>query len=102
MPPSESATCRSGNRNGTPDQSHSPAARRAFTGNTVGNSSNGGSGEGRGAQDDAPVCRQTTVCVSSQAAKNGSQVPLKMEGSCNWAGNSGKLTALNPRAALAR
>ena len=28
--------------------------------------------------------------------------PLKMEGSPNWAGNSGKLTALKPRAALAR
>ena len=102
MPPSDSATCRSGNRSGTPDQSHSPAARRAFTGNTVGNSSNGGSGEGSGAQDDAPVCRQTTVAVSSQAAKKGSHAPLKMEGSCNWAGNSGKLTALKPRAALAR
>ena len=29
-------------------------------------------------------------------------MPLKMEGNCNWAGNSGKLTALKPRAALAR
>ena len=102
MPPSDSATCRPGNRRATPDHSHSPAARRALTGNTVGNSSNGGSGEGRGAQEDAPVWRQTTVWVSSQAAKKGSQAPLKMEGSCNCAGNSGKLTALNPRAALAR
>ena len=74
MPPSDSATCRSGKRSGTPDHSHSPAARSAFTGNTVGNSSNGGSGEGSGAHDDAPVCRHTTVAVSSQAAKKGSHV----------------------------
>src|SRR6185437_8979508 len=84
------------------DHSHSPAASSAFTGKTVGNSSNGGSGEGSGAHDDEPVCRHTTVPVSSQAAKNGSQRPLKMDGSCSWAGNSGKLTALKPRAALAR
>ncbi len=73
-----------------------------MTGKTVGRSSKGGSGEGSGAQPDAPVCRHTTVPVSSQAAKKGSQRPLKMEGSCSWAGNSGKLTALNPRAAFAR
>src|SRR6185437_5546379 len=84
------------------DHSHSPAASSAFTGNTVGNSSNGGSGEGSGAQADEPVCRHTTVPVSSQAAKKGSQCPLKMDGSWSWAGNSGKLTALKPRAALAR
>ena len=48
------------------------------------------------------MCRHTTVSVSSQAAKNGSHWPLKMEGSFSWAGNSGKLTALKPRSALAR
>ena len=48
------------------------------------------------------MCRQTTVPVSSQAAKKGSHCPLKMEGRPSWAGNSGKLTALKPRAALAR
>src|ERR1700749_3529740 len=102
IPPSESATCKPGKRSGTPDHSHSPAARSALTGKTVGRSSKGGSGEGRGAQAEAPVWRQTTVCVSSHAAKKGSQAPLKMDGSCNWAGNSGKLTALKPRAAFAR
>ncbi len=102
MPPSDMATARAGKRNGTPDHSHSPAASSALTGKTVGSSSKGGSGEGSGAQPDAPVCRQTTVPVSSQAAKKGSQSPLKMEGNCSWAGNSGKLTALKPRAALAR
>ena len=48
------------------------------------------------------MCRHTTVPVSSQAAKKGSHCPLKMDGRPSWAGNSGKLTALNPRAALAR
>ena len=102
MPPSESATCSPGKRSGTPDHSHSPAASSALTGKTVGSSSNGGSGEGSGAQAEEPVWRHTTVPVSSQASKKGSQAPLKMEGSPSWAGNSGKLTALKPRAALAR
>src|SRR5580704_6007001 len=100
MPPSDMATCSAGNRSGTPDHSHSPAASSALTGKTVGSSSKGGSGEGSGAQPDAPVCRQTTVPVSSQAAKKGSQRPLKIEGRPSWAGNSGKLTALKPRAAF--
>src|SRR5580692_3885468 len=94
MPPSDMATFRPGKRSGTPDHTHSPAASSALTGKTVGSNSKGGSGEGRGAQEDAPVCRQTTVSVSSQAAKNGSHCPLKMEGCWSWAGNSGKLTAL--------
>src|ERR1700686_3407261 len=96
MPPSDMATFRSGKRSGTPDHNHSPAASSALTGKRVGSSSKGGSGEGRGAQDDAPVCRQTTVSVCSQAAKKGSHCPLKMEGSFSCAGNSGKLIALKP------
>ena len=71
---------RPGKRSGTPDHSHSPAATRALTGKSVGSSSKGGSGDGSGAHDEAPVCRQTTVPVSSQAAKKGSHWPLKMEG----------------------
>ena len=96
------ATFRPGNRSGMPDHNHSAAAMRAFTGNSVGNSSNGGAGDGSGAHDDAPVCRQTTVCVSSQAAKKGSHCPEKMDGKPRAEGNSGKLTALNPRSALLR
>ena len=102
MPPSDRATFSFGKRSGTPDHSHSPAASSALTGKKVGRISKGGSGEGRGAQADDPVCRQTTVSVSSQAAKKGSHCPLKMDGRPSWAGNSGKLTALKPRAALAR
>ena len=102
MPPSDRAIARSGKRSGTPDHSHSAAATSAFTGNRVGSSSKGGSGEGSGAHEEAPVCRQTTVAVSSQAANRGSQWPVKMEGRPSWAGNSGKLSALKPRPALAR
>ena len=102
MPPSDMAMFRPGKRRGTPDHSHSPPATRALTGKRVGSSSKGGSGEGSGAHDEAPVCRQTTVPVSSQAAKKGSHSPLKMDGRPSWAGNSGKLTATKPRAALAR
>src|ERR1019366_7733087 len=89
-----------GNRNGTPDHSHSPAATSALTAYSVGSNSKGGLGEASGAQDEEPVWRQTTVPVSSQAAKKGSQWPLKMEAKPSCAGNSGKLTALNPRAAF--
>src|SRR5580704_8318766 len=102
IPPSDKATLSRGNRRATPDHNHSPAARSAFTGKKVGRISKGGSGEGRAAQADDPVCRHTTVSVSSQAAKKGSHRPLKMDGRPSWAGNSGKLTALKPRAALDR
>src|SRR5580658_8602413 len=101
IPPSDMATLRRGKRSGTPAHSHSAAAMRAFTGKRVGRSSNGGAGDGKGAHDEAPVCRQTTVSVSSQAAKKGSHSPEKMEGKPRAEGNSGKLTALKPRSALA-
>ena len=91
-----------GKRRGTPDHSHSPAASSALTGKKVGRISKGGSNDASGAQPDEPVWRQTTVSVSSQAARNGSHSPLKIEGRPSRAGNSGKLTALKPRAALAR
>src|SRR5271166_5989872 len=96
------ATDNLGKRTGTPDHSHSAAASRAFTGKRVGNSSNGGSGDGRGAHAEAPVWRHTTVAVSSHAAKKGSHAPEKMEGTPRRAGNSGKLTARKPRSALRR
>ncbi len=94
------ATARSGKRSGTPDHSHSAAPSKALTGKSVGKSSKGGSGEGSGAHPEAPVWRQTTVAVSSHAAKNGSHSPEKIDGTPSRAGNSGKLTALKPRAAL--
>src|SRR5580698_7941229 len=102
IPPSDIATFRPGKRRGTPAHSHSAAAMRAFTGKRVGSNSKGGAGDGRGAHDEAPVWRQTTVSVSSQAAKKGSHSPEKMEGKPRAEGNSGKLTALKPRSALRR
>ena len=102
MPPSDMATCSSGKRSGTPDHSHSPAASSALTGKTVGRSSKGGSGEGSGAQADEPVCRHTTVPVSCAGGEEGVPVAAEDGGQPSWAGNSGKLTALKPRAALAR
>src|SRR4051794_19614320 len=97
MPPSDSAIFSSGNRTQAPDHSQSAVARNAFIGNSVGNSSNGGSYDGNGAQADEPVCRQMTVSVSAQALRNGSQWPVCRLGSCRCTGNSAKLTALKPR-----
>ena len=53
--PRTSAIRRSGNRVHTPDHSQSVAATNAFTGNSVGNTSNGGSLEGSGAHRRAGV-----------------------------------------------
>ena len=88
------ATARSGKRSGTPDHSHSAAASSALTGNRVGKSSKGGSGEGSGAHAEAPVCRQTTVPVSSQAAKNGSHSPEKIDGQPEPGGELGEAHGL--------
>jgi len=55
-----------------------------------------------GADDEDPACRQTTVPVSAQAARNGSQWPVCSDGSPSRSGSSGKVTAVNPRPALAR
>jgi len=52
--------------------------------------------------DDEPMCMHTTVRVSSQVAKNGSQAPLWMLGSPRCGGISLKQTARTPRAALRR
>src|SRR5271165_2383840 len=100
MPPSDMAIDKVGRRSATPDHSHSAAASMAFTGKRVGNSSNGGSGDGSGAHPDAPTCRQTTVSVSAHAAKNGSHLPEKIDARPRRAGNSGKLIARKPRPAF--
>ena len=85
-----------------PDHSMSAQATRPFTGKSVVIVSKGVSGAGIGAHCAEPVCRHTMVSVSSQAAKNGSHTPLCRLLIPHWAGNSGKLTALKPRAALRR
>ena len=62
----------------------------------------GASADVAGIFEDEPMCMQTTVPVSAQAAKNGSQYPLWMLGSPRWGGISLKHTARTPRAALRR
>src|SRR5215213_6224140 len=49
-----------------------------------------------------PTWRLITVSVSAQAAKNGSQYPLWIEGRPSLWGASEKLTHLKPRAAFRR
>ena len=49
-----------------------------------------------------PMCMHTTVPVSAQAAKNGSQYPEWMLGSPNQVGSSLNATARTPRSALRR
>ncbi len=65
---------------------------------------NGASGEVAGIRDDDPMCMHTTVPVSSQAWKNGSQWrPLSCtDGRPSGWGFSEKVTAKQPRAALRR
>src|SRR5271168_420462 len=62
----------------------------------------GASADVAGIFDDEPMCMLTTVPVSSQAAKNGSQYPLWMLGRPRWGGISLKHTARTPRSALRR
>src|SRR5690348_17070515 len=93
MPPSDSAMARRGKRVHTPDHSQSAQARKALAGKRVGNSSKGGSSLGIGAHDAEPVCRHTTVSVSSHAARSGSHAPDRNDGSPVRLGNSGKLNA---------
>src|SRR6202047_2158903 len=66
-PPSSRVMFRRGKRTGMPDQSQSAHATRAFTENSVVIVSNGVSGAGIAAHWAEPVCRQTTVSVSSHA-----------------------------------
>ena len=102
MPPSENATLISGNRVGMPAHNQSAAVTSAFTGKSDVYSSSGAPGERAAVQLDEPLWRHTTVSVSSQARRNGSQWVVCMDGSPRSTGFSGKLTALKPRSALAR
>ena len=67
----------------------------------VGYSSNGGSGDGIGAHPDEPVCRHTTVPVSSHAAGTDPNARECSDGSPTSTALA-KLTALKPRSALRR
>ena len=73
MPPSDSATCRSGNLRNSGDQIRSAAACTMFIGVSVIRQSIGASGEVITSCDDDPMCRHTTTFSSLHAAQNGSQ-----------------------------
>src|SRR3954451_6208311 len=95
-------SCSEGCRTSTPDMRKSisddialPKARVALT-------DGGASGEAAGIFEDEPMCIATTVRLSAQAAKNGSQYPVWIVGSPRWYGSSLKHTACTPRAALRR
>ena len=76
MPPSESAIFRFGNLRKTCDQMRSAAHMKRFTGVIVIITSTGASSDVTEIDDDEPMCRQTTVPVSSHARRNGSQWSL--------------------------
>src|ERR1700722_8561047 len=86
----------------TPEKRKSHRDDMALPKLSVAATATGASAEVAGIFDDEPMCMQTTVLVSSQAAKNGSHTPLWMLGSPRWGGISLKHTARTPRAALRR
>src|SRR5580692_4673311 len=86
----------------TPENRKSQRDDMALPKLSVAATATGASAEVAGIFDDEPMCMQTTVWVSSQAAKKGSQYSLCMEGSPRWGGISLKQTARTPRAALRR
>ncbi len=55
-----------------------------------------------GMRDDEPMCMLTVVCVSWQAARNGSQKSVWIDGRPRCGGISLKHTACTPRSALRR
>ena len=91
-----------GKRTGMPAHSQSALATRAFTGNSVVMVSNGVSGAGIGAHCEEPVCRQMTVAGLLACGQERIPVAGVQAGQPDWAGSSGKLTALKPRSALRR
>src|SRR5580704_6560196 len=86
----------------TPEKRKSHSDDIAFPKLSVAATATGASPDVAGILDDEPICMQTTVRVSSQAAKKGSQYPLWMLGRPRWGGISLKQTARTPRAALRR
>ena len=57
----------------TPENRKSVSEAMALPKLSVAATATGASADVAGIFDDDPMCMQTTVCVSSQAAKNGSQ-----------------------------
>ena len=73
MPPSDKQTLMSGKRTGIFEYSQSTALYMPYAPNNTAGISGGASSEVVGDVPDDPTCRQSTVPVSAQAAKSGSQ-----------------------------
>ncbi len=102
MPPSESAIFRSGNLRKVCDQIRSAAHMKRLTGVTVIMTSTGASSDVTEIDDDDPMCRHTTVPVSSQACQNGSQWSVWKLGYPSFVGFSENVTAWQPFAETRR
>src|SRR6516165_10466585 len=86
----------------TPENKKSHSDDMALPKLSVAATATGASADVAGILEEDPMCMHTTVAVSSQAAKKGSQYPLWMLGRPRCGGISLKHTACTPRAALRR
>src|SRR3954468_22894527 len=102
MPPSDSASLRSGYFRNTGDQIRSVAACTMLIGGSVIMQSIGASGEVIVISDDDPMCRHTTTCSSLQACQNGSQCSVWKLGQPSFDGFSENVTACAPLRAVRR
>ena len=102
MPPSDSAILMPGNflKIGVHMRSHS--ARNEFIGVTAMLTSAGASSEVTIIADDEPMCRFTTVPVSTHAAQNGSQWSTCRPGWPSFSGFSENVREWQPFAAVRR
>src|SRR3954468_8360680 len=91
--PSEYASFSVGNRTSTPENRKSESDAIALLNDRLAATAAGASADVAGIFDDDPMCMHTTVCVSSQARKNGSQYPEWMLGRPRCGGISEKQTA---------
>src|SRR3954454_12163624 len=71
--PSEYASFNRGNRTSTPEKRKSLIDAMALLKLSVAATAGGASGDAAGIDEDEPICMHTTVPVSWQARKNGSQ-----------------------------
>src|ERR1019366_9575775 len=102
MPPSESATFRSGNDRSTGDHTRSVAAWTMFIGWRVIRQSIGASEEVITRADEDPMCMHTTTSSSLHAFHTGFQWSEWMDGQPSFDGFSEKVTAWAPLAAVRR
>ncbi len=102
IPPSDSATLRSGYVRSTGDQTRSVAHWTMLIGGSVIMQSIGASGAVIVSDDEDPMCMHTTTCSSEQARQNGSQWSECRLGQPSFDGFSENVTACAPLAAVRR